>query len=309
VSFSINPGGKTRIQSINFTGNKVFTGRKLKDQLKLTQAYRWWWPWTSKNLYHPAKWEMDVGSVRDLYENNGYLDVDVRPPIVEVREIVKKSKAEAPAEVPPVPAAEPPAKPPVDETLTSEERRKRLEEDRRREEKARKKAEKERKKAEPKIRRWVDLTIQVNEGSQYRVGDVTVTGNTVFTDEQIRALVPVRKGDVVNIGLVKTAVDGITRLYANKGYYLATAVQQRERHPETMAADLAIEINEDRPYYVARIEFTGNTFTHDKVLRREMPLKEGDLFNRGLLDLGIQKANQLGYYEAKEQPIVEPIEG
>jgi len=114
---------------------------------------------------------------------------------------------------------------------------------------------------------------------------------------------------VVNIGLLKMAVDAITKAYGNKGYYLATAVQQRERRPEARIADVEIAINEDKPYYVSRIEFTGNTVTRDRVLRREFPLNESDLFNRSLLELGVSKLNQLGYFEAKEQPVVEPIEG
>src|SRR5262249_46478643 len=141
-------------------------------------------------------------------------------------------------------------------------------------EKARKKAEKERKQSEPKVKRWVSLTVPIAEGPEYRVGKVSVTGNTVFRDQDVLAFVPLRTGDVVNIGLLKLAVDAITKAYGNKGYYLATAVQQRERHADTKTADLQIVITEDKPYYVSRLEFTGNTVTRDQVLRREFPLRE-----------------------------------
>lgn len=308
VYFSIRPGGKTRIRSIRFVGNQAFSSRKLQDQLKLTQAWRWWWPWSAKNLYHPAKWEMDVGSIRDLYENHGYLDVDIRPPVVDVREIVKEGKKK-PAEEAAPPAAQAAPPPSEEEGLSPKEIARRREKERAREEKARKKAEKERQKAEPKIKRWVELAVQIAEGPQYRAGDLTVTGNTVFTDERIRAMVPIRKGDVVNIGILKMASDAITRMYGDRGYYLATVVHQRQRDSETKVADLQISINEDKPYYVARIEFAGNTFTQDKVLRREVPVQEGELFSRSRLDLGVSKINQLGYFQAKDQPIVEPLPG
>ena len=86
VHFSITSGGKTRIRGIAFRGNEIFSDRKLKGQLKLTEERRWYWPWSAKNLYHPGKWDQDVAGVRGLYLNNGYLDVEVRPPVIEIRE-------------------------------------------------------------------------------------------------------------------------------------------------------------------------------------------------------------------------------
>ena len=84
VSFAITPGGKTRIRRIRFTGNELYSDRKLKSQLELTQERKWFWPWSAKNLYHPGKWDQDVTKIRELYQNQGYLDVEVRPPVVEV---------------------------------------------------------------------------------------------------------------------------------------------------------------------------------------------------------------------------------
>jgi outer membrane protein insertion porin family len=318
VSFTIRPGGKTRIRSIHFVGNTVLSERNLLNSLKLTRKWRWWAPWSAKTLYHPAKWEMDIANVRDLYENRGYLDVDIRPPVTEVKIVTGGSKkaaaAGAPAEASPetsrkAPSVAAKAETAEGEDLSPKEERKRAEARRRAEEKAKKKAEKARRKAEPKVKRWVFLTVPISEGVQYRVGEVSVSGNTVFNSKELLAFVPLRKGDVVDIGILKSAVDAITKFYGNRGYYLATAVQQRERHPETRVADLQIAVNEDKRYYVSRIEFTGNTVTRDKVLRREIPLNEGDLYNRNLLDLGVGNVNRLGYFEAKEQPVVEPIEG
>ena len=323
VSFTIRPGGKTRIRSIHFTGNAKFKERALLKQLKLTRAWRWWWPWSSKALYHPAKWDMDVGNVRDLYENHGYLDVDVRPPVVEVQQIVKAGKGSleappaagssattpSPSEPQPAPAVVPAAPAENEIGLSPEEARKRAEKQLQAQEKARKEEEKARKKAEPHVKSWVRLQVPVLEGAEYRAGDISVSGNTVFTEKDLLAFLPVRRGDVVNVALLKSATDAIAKAYGNKGYYLATAVHQSDRHPETRTADIRVSITEDKAYYVSRIEFTGNSVTRDRVLRREIPLNEGDLFNRGLLDIGISKLNQLGYYEAKDPPVVEPIEG
>ncbi len=85
LEFKLTPGGKTRIRGITFVDNEVLSDRKLKSLLKLTQERKWYWPWSAKNLYHPVKWDQDIGGVRDAYQNRGYLDVEVHAPIVEVR--------------------------------------------------------------------------------------------------------------------------------------------------------------------------------------------------------------------------------
>ena len=61
---------------------------------------------------------------------------------------------------------------------------------------------------------------------------------------------------------------------------------------------LDIDIDEGKPFYVSRIEFTGNTITRDKVIRRELLLEEGQIYNSQLWELSILRLNQLGYFEA-----------
>lgn len=326
VYFSIRPGAKTRIRKITFVGNKVFKSRTLKKQLKLTAEYKWYWPWSSKNLYHPAKWDQDSGGIRNLYQNGGYLDVEISPPVVDLREIqsgktAKKGKAATPAagtgEVPATEAPAPPPPPPPPpkapseppEGLSPDQVRKWYERQRAEDEKARKKAEKERKKAEPTVRRWAYITVRIGEGPRYRLGNVAVAGNTVFTEQQVRARVPLREKNIVNAGLLDLAIQRIQRDYQDRGYAYATARREIERRPgDEKIADVKLVINEDKQYYVSRIEFSGNTSTQDKVLRREFRLNEGDLFNRSLLDLSVAKVNQLGYFEAKrDDVVVEPV--
>ncbi len=310
VEFSIRPGGKTRIRKIDFSGNQVFSDGRLKKQLALTREWKWYWPWSAKSLHHPVKWDQDVGAVRDAYQDLGFLDVEIKPPIMEVREVVKAGKTsggKAPeaAAVGSAVEAEPISGQPATETLSPKQEQKA----RRRQEKARKKEERQRKKAEPKIKRWVYLTVPIVEGQQYTTGKIAVTGNKILSDSEIHTLVPLRAGAILSNGLLKSGVDAIKLAYGNRGYLYATAVRQIQRREGEAVGDVQITIEEDKPYYVARIEFTGNTTTEDKVLRREVRVNEGDLFNRSLLDISKTKLNQLGYFEIRDDPVVEPIEG
>jgi outer membrane protein assembly complex protein YaeT len=328
VHFQITSGGKTRIRGIDFTGNEVFKDRKLKSQLQLTEERRWYWPWSGKNLYHPGKWDQDVAAVRALYQNHGYLDVEVRPPVVDVLEAgeAKKQKKQREGGVEGEDAEDADTSEPAgpgeegagsagaadQDSLGFYDDLDALPKEQRKAVKQQKKAAEQARKAEQKakkIKRWVYLTVPVKEGPQYTTGEITVEGNEVFPEELLRALVPLKQGQVLRNDVLDYGVDQITRLYENRGHLYATVVRRLKRHEGENVADVEIAIEEDEPYFIARVEFTGNTKTHDRVLRREVLLSEGELFNRSLLDISKVKINQLGYYQVPTDPVVEPVEG
>ncbi len=318
VHFTIIPGGKTRIRAIRFTGNRLFSDRALRRQLELTKPRKWYWPWSKKNLYHPMKWDTDAGNIREMYQNEGYLDVELRAPNIEVREKVKEPKEKAIARRRALEAGETgelqdAGEDQSDDGLSPEEARK-LAKNRaaKLEKQAKKKKKKEdrvRQKAEPKVKKWIVLNVPVNEGEQYITGDITLTGNTVFTDNQLKAFLPLREGSVLRNNLLEAGTESMTRLYEDRGHLYASVVRQVLRREGETVADIRITVEEDEPYYISSIEFRGNNKTHDRVLRREMLINEGDLFSRSKLDISKTKVNQLGYFEIPDDPIVEPVEG
>ena len=215
LDFKLTPGGKTRIRRITFVDNEVFSDRKLKKALKLTQERKWYWPWSSKNLYHPVKWDQDIAGVGDEYRNRGYLDIAIHAPIVEVRRKnqgqEKKSKKkdkqgekkETRAERdddddPPTDESASdalPADAPPDKPLTARQQKKQAKKTAKQIKQARKR---ERKSKATESKRWVYLTVPVTEGQQYRLGQISFTGNEVFADDVLRARIPMLEGAVFN---------------------------------------------------------------------------------------------------------------
>jgi outer membrane protein insertion porin family len=292
VNFDITPGGKTRIRGIHFTGNTVLSGRKLAGEMELTEKRKWYWPWSAKNLYHPVKWDQDVIKLRELYQNRGYLDIEIRPPIIELRE--GGAKKDGPPDAEPLPVIAEPEEPDLS-GLTPEQLEKR----------GKRARKKERKKSA--VKSWAYLTVPVAEGEQYVTGELTIAGNEVFPEELLRALIPLRAGEIFRNNVLEAAVEGIRRMYEDRGHLYATVVRRIERREEDKVADIELFIEEDEPYYVARIEFRGNSKTHERVLRREMLMTEGELFNRTKLNISKMKVNQLGYFQVPEEPLIEPI--
>lgn len=303
VEFKIKPGGKTRIRKITFVGNRVHKPKELLRQLQLTEPYHWWKFWSQKSLFHPAKWDQDSSHIRDLYLNGGYLDVDLRPPVVDLKE-TRKEKPAADGDKRAVPSEDPspaPVSATDDAALSAKERLKAA--------RAERKAEKAAARAEPTVKRWAYLTVSIVEGPQYKLGATSVSGNTVFTEKEVLADVFVKPGWTVNNALLELGVKRMQRRYEDKGYAYATVRREIDRRPEDKTADVRFIVNEDKPYYVGRIEFSGNTATQDRVLRREFRLNEGDLFSRTALDGSVGKVNQLGYFDVKPEDLaIQPVE-
>jgi len=146
------------------------------------------------------------------------------------------------------------------------------------------------------------LSIPVSEGDRYRVGEVKFEGMTVFKEEAIRPLLKLKAGDVYKESRFKKTYDKLRDAYGGQGYFQWTVATDRKPDPEKKLVDVTIRMDEDKRYFISRIHFLGNDTTHDKVIRREIYMNEGDVFNTEALKLSIRRINQLGYFKPLEGP-------
>lgn len=302
VHFKIRTGGKTRIRKLEFEGNDAFSDRTLRRQLELTKPYRWYQFWSKKALYFPLKYQQDINNVLQYYRDRGYLDADVRPPVVDVR-AKDQEKAERKARK----AAERAAK------KAERERRREARKAAKRGEEAPEVSqeaapdEQEELELDVKQKKWVYITVPVTEGDIYSLGEVRFEGNELFTDEELRRAVPIAKGGTLRDGLLELGLNQIRTVYGNRGYVYAAVTRRFEKREGEPVADVIIEIDEDQAYTIRRLEFRGNKETHDVVLRREFNINEGELMNRAMLDRSMLKLQQLGYWVPTAEPSLEPV--
>jgi outer membrane protein insertion porin family len=145
--------------------------------------------------------------------------------------------------------------------------------------------------------KWVRLEIPVTEGEQYRVGEMSFEGLTVFKEEDVRPLFKLGSGDVYEEERLKKGYEKLRALYGTNGYFQWTPLTRRTPDPARKVVDLTLSMDEDKKYYVGRILFTGNDTTRDKVIRREVSMNEGDVFDTEALKHSIRRINQLGYFK------------
>ena len=147
----------------------------------------------------------------------------------------------------------------------------------------------------------VKITIPVKEGTVHRFGDVSVSGNTVFTKEQIIGNWPLKKGDIIRRKPIQNRIDAFSDAYRARGY-IYSYVNPEYVEKENNVTDVNIQVFEGDQFRLGRLEFQGNTTTKDKVLRREIFLEEGNIMDMETFKQSIYKLGQLGYFKVTDNP-------
>ena len=151
------------------------------------------------------------------------------------------------------------------------------------------------------------VTVPVTEGKLFRIGEIKIEGNSIFSEQAIRAVVGLRPGDVADgrrIG--KALYEDLKKIYGTQGFIQYDASPQptfkdNPANPKEGIVDFVITIDEGKQFTLRRLEFLGNTFTRDRVLRREVLINEGDIYNQSLFEYSVLRLNQLGFFEPVDE--------
>jgi outer membrane protein insertion porin family len=147
----------------------------------------------------------------------------------------------------------------------------------------------------------VKLVIPVKEGEVHTFGEVTVSGNTVFTADQIIGDWPLKKGEIVRRKSIQTRADAFGEAYRMRGYIYAYVNPEYVEKPGNVV-DVHMNVYEGDQFHLGRLEFQGNTTTKDKVLRREIFLEEGQIMDMETFKQSLYKLGQLGYFKVTDNP-------
>ena len=150
----------------------------------------------------------------------------------------------------------------------------------------------------PRTGKRIDIRVPIDEGERYRLGGVTFTGNThVQNVKALRAQFPTKDGEWFNATAVGKGLDNLRKAYGGLGYINFTGVPTPRIDDAKHLVYLDIDIDEGKPFTVSRIEFQGNTITRDRVIRRELLLEEGAVYNSNLWEQSLLHLNQMDYFD------------
>lgn len=144
------------------------------------------------------------------------------------------------------------------------------------------------------------ITYVVEEGERYKFGDIGVESQIRdFRPEALKALLPMKEGDWYDAKLVEDTVESLSETAGLFGYAFADINPEFRRDPETRTMAITFNVGESPRTYVERIDVNGNTLTHDKVVRREFRLNEGDAFNSFGVKRTENRINSLGFFQER----------
>jgi len=148
----------------------------------------------------------------------------------------------------------------------------------------------------------VDITIPVTEGEQYQLGNVSFNDVKLFTEPNLalRPLFNMQSGQVFDVSKIREGLENMRKVYGEFGYINFVASPETQINDEERKIDMTFNVEEGKQFRVRRIDFAGNSTTRDKVIRRELLIQEGSLFNSRLWEMSILRLNQLDYFEKLE---------
>jgi outer membrane protein insertion porin family len=157
----------------------------------------------------------------------------------------------------------------------------------------------------PKTGKAVNITIPIEEGEQYRMGTLKIVSSDPdkalsLKVEPLKAIFPMKEGDILNVDKLRKAIKSYGDAYGQYGFIDFTAEPDFDIDDAAKKINLTLRFDEQKQYYVRRINFSGNTTTRDKVIRRELLIDEGQLFNKRYWDISILRLNQLNYFDKIE---------
>ena len=148
-----------------------------------------------------------------------------------------------------------------------------------------------------------DIKMQVEEGAQFKLHAINYVGVKLFRTPELlsKQLFGMDVGDVFSTAKLRKGLENWRKAYGDFGYIDFVPEPEINKVPGTNTIDLTLTADEGKQFFIRRIDFSGNTTTRDKVIRREILLNEGDLFSQRLWDASILRLNQLGYFEVLKE--------
>lgn len=230
--YTIDEGEKGSVKTIHFEGNTAFSDLRLRRQMKTKPKTLISFLDKSGRL-DETQFQEDLDSIREWYQNHGYVDVEIK----DVRKERRNGR--------------------------------------------------------------MTLVISIHEGIQYHVGKITATGFKATSEDKIRALLKMKEGDVYSPKALKEDTKNLADAYGGGGYVDLNIIPQSiPSGPGRI--DVSYNIQEGVRSFVQRVNIVGNTRTKDKVIRREVLIVPGDIFNTVRVDTSKQRLDNLGYFSKVE---------
>lgn len=149
-------------------------------------------------------------------------------------------------------------------------------------------------------KKWLYVSIYVEEGEQYRMNEFDFSGDLLFSKDELHSALGMKKDDVFSISGRNQDIQALTEKYQDLGYAFVNVVPKMNINDENKTIDIDYSFEKGNLVYFGEITVIGNSKTHDKVVRRELRVHEGQLFNGTNLRISRERVERLGFFQPGE---------
>ncbi len=157
-----------------------------------------------------------------------------------------------------------------------------------------------------KKQKMMRLVFPVTPGYLYRTGEIKIEGSKTLNVKYLRSLIKLETGDVYSTKVREKSAEDISEVFRDGGFVYVQVIPVENLDPKRKVVNLTLNVAEGEIAYLNRLEFRGNNYTKDKVIRREMMLREGDRFSLGMFKNSILRIKQLGLVDLEKDPDIKP---
>ncbi len=270
VVFYIDEGEKVKLSDIILIGNKALSAKEIKKPLKTQEHWLFSFFGRSGTL-RTAELKEDLETIRNLYYNKGYIQVQVDEPVIRQKTEIRRPRTWLPDE----------------ERFVFG------------------------KLAPYTFKDELVVSISIKEGDQFRVGSLAYKGNEILSTAELEKETKLRQGDIFSREVLQQDVNRIMDRYDGLARPFANIVPLFNINQDTKTVAITIDIQEGGEVTIGRINIAGNSKTRDKVIRREMRLNEGDLYSKKAIKRSYDRINNLNFFETvditPERRLKEPV--
>ncbi len=141
------------------------------------------------------------------------------------------------------------------------------------------------------------ISIFIEEGKQYNVGSVDFSGDLLFTQEDLNDFVDIDESEIFVYETLQKDLQALQAKYGDLGYAFANIIPRTKINEEKQEVDITFDIDKGQKAYFGKINVVGNTKTRDKVVRRELFIFEGELYNETKKRESLANVRRLGFFD------------
>ncbi|MCO5141771.1 MAG: outer membrane protein assembly factor BamA [Oligoflexia bacterium] len=146
-------------------------------------------------------------------------------------------------------------------------------------------------------KKWVFITIKVDEGPQYKMGEIDFGGDLLFPKEELHDALTLKTGEVFSISKRNADIISLTEKYQDLGYANVNVVPDIQLDDKKLLVTTNYEFEKGSLVNFGRITIKGNSKTRDKVIRRELKIREGELYSGSGMRISKENVERLGFFE------------